>query len=50
MKKHNATIGLIKYAAKMLTMPVGTKFESNGHRVNRFAYTARTVALLVRAR
>lgn len=46
MKKTNLTIGLIRYAAKMLTMPVGTEFESYGRRVNRFTYTARTVAIL----
>lgn len=44
------TLGLIRYAAKMLTMPVGTKFESYGRRVNRFTYTAETVAFLWKAR
>lgn len=27
------------YAAKMLTMPMGTEYEFKGKRVNRFEYT-----------
>lgn len=50
MKKLNTVIGLIRYAAKMLIMPAGTKFESNGRRVNRFTYTAQTVAILAKVR
>lgn len=46
MKKTNPAIGLIRYAAKMLTMPIGTKFERCGRRVSRFTYTAQTVSIL----
>ena len=37
---------LVSYAVKMLTMPVGTKFEFRNQQVNRFAYTYHTCKFL----
>ena len=48
MKKLNLTLSLARYAVKMLTMPLTTKFEIRGNQANRFAYTAYTVGLLAK--
>lgn len=45
--KKPAIISIIAYAAKMLTMPAGTQFESNGQKVGRIAYTVRTCKFLI---
>ena len=36
----------IRYIFKMLTLPLGTTFEINRRRVNRFTYIYKTLQLL----
>ena len=48
MKKLNLTLSLTRYAIKMLTMPLKTRFTIRGRQVNRFAYTAYTAGLLAK--
>ena len=48
MTKLNLTLSLARYAIKMLTMPLATKFELHGNQVNRFTFTAYTAGLLAK--
>lgn len=44
-----AIFSIAAYAAKMMTMPVGTRFELHGQEVGRITYTVRTCKLLMNA-
>ena len=48
MKKFNLTAAKIRYTFKMMTMPIGTKFEIANHPVNRFVYIRETLKLFNR--
>lgn len=47
--KKPAIFSIAAYAAKMMTMPVGTRFELHGQKVGRITYTVRTCKLLMNA-
>lgn len=47
--KKPAIFSVAAYAAEMMTMPVGTRFELHGQKVGRIIYTVRTCKLLMNA-
>ena len=47
--KKPAIFSVATYAAEMMTMPVGTRFELHGQRVGRIIYTVKTCHLLMNA-
>ena len=47
--KKPAFLSVVAYAAEVMTMPVGTRFELHGQKVGRVTYTARTCKLLMNA-
>lgn len=47
--KKPAIFSIAVYAVKMMTMPVGTRFELHGQKAGRIAYTVRTCKLLMNA-
>lgn len=42
-RKRPRIINIVSYAAKMLTMPVGTTYEYQKRPVSRFVYTYHTI-------
>lgn len=47
--KKPAIFSIAAYAAKMMTMPAGTRFELHGQKVGRITYTVSTCKLLLNA-
>lgn len=47
--KKPAIFSISAYAAKMMTMPTGTRFELHGQKVGRIAYTMKTCEYLMNA-